>query len=172
MRDGENLIKNVYNAIRQNDELWHSSVLVIIYDEHGGIFDHVPPVNLPSPDGLSSIAPPFDFTLSGLRVPAVVISPYIPPGTICSTVFDHTSVIATALKLFTPGTWPSGHLFSRAEAANTFDTLLDLSMAPNDTRPSFPAPAYGAIAPKSRQRLCQAHRSPTSRSSSSTKRAV
>jgi phospholipase C len=148
MRDGETLIQNVYNAIRQNDDLWHSSVLVIIYDEHGGIFDHVPPVPLPSPDNISSIAPPFDFKLSGVRVPAVVISPYIGPGTICSTVFDHTSVIATALKLFTPTTWPSDNLFARAEAANTIDTILDLNMAPNDAWPTFAAPVYAGIVPQ------------------------
>jgi phospholipase C len=149
MRDGETLIQNVYNAIRQNDDLWHSSVLLIVYDEHGGIFDHIPPVPLPSPDNISSIAPPFDFKLSGVRVPAVVISPYIAPDKkICSTVFDHTSVIATALKLFTPATWPSDNLFARAEAANTFDSILDLNMAPNDAWPSFAAPVYGGIAPQ------------------------
>ncbi len=43
VRDGETLIRNVYNAIRQNDELWHSSLLVIGYDEHGGIYDHSRP---------------------------------------------------------------------------------------------------------------------------------
>jgi phospholipase C len=145
MRDGEALIQNVYEAIRQNDELWHSSVLVIIYDEHGGIFDHVPPVPLPSPDNLSSVAPPFDFKQSGIRVPAVVVSPYIAPGTICSTVFDHTSVIATVLKLFTPAVWPNDHLFDRAKAANTFDSILDLNMAPNDASPQFPAPVYGGV---------------------------
>lgn len=147
MRDGETLIQNVYNAIRQKDDLWHSSVFVIIYDEHGGIFDHLPPVPMVSPDNLSSIAPPFDFTLSGVRVPAVVISPYIRPA-ICSTVFDHTSVIATALKLFTPATWPSDNLFARAEKANTFDTILDLNMAPNDAWPNFPAPVYGGAVPQ------------------------
>jgi phospholipase C len=150
MRDGEALIQNVYNAIRQNDDLWHSSVLLIIYDEHGGIFDHVSPIRLPSPDNISSIAPPFDFTLSGVRVPAVTISPYIRPRTICSTVFDHTSVIATALKLFTPANWPSNNLFARAEAANTVDTILDLNMAPDDTWPKFAAPVYGGILPQVR----------------------
>ena len=122
--------------------------MLIVYDEHGGIFDHVKPVRLPSPDNLSSIAPPFDFTVSGVRVPAVVISPYIAPGTISSTVFDHTSVIATALKLFAPATWPSDNLFSRAEAANTFDTLLDLNMVPNDAWPNFARPVYGGIVPQ------------------------
>jgi Phosphoesterase family len=112
-------------------------------------FDHVPPVPLPSPDNISSIAPPFDFKLSGIRVPVVVISPYIQPNNkICSTIFDHTSVIATALKLFTPANWPSDNLFARAEAANTFDTVLDLNMPPDDTWPNFPVPVYGGVVPQ------------------------
>ncbi len=152
VRDGETLIRNVYNAIRQNDELWHSSVLVIVYDEHGGIYDHVPPVPLPSPDGLSSVDPPFDFKLSGVRVPAVVISPYIKKGTICKTVFDHTSLIATALKLFT-GKWPTDALYDRAQAANTIDTLLDLTMAPRDDLPAFDIPA---VAPHQAAAVTQA----------------
>lgn len=142
MRDGETLIQNVYNAIRQRDDLWHSSMLVIIYDEHGGIFDHVSPVPMVSPDNLSSVAPPFNFTLSGIRVPAVLISPYNKQP-ICSTIFDHTSVIATALKLFAPDHWPSDKLFARAKAAKTFDEVLDLNMKPNDDWPNYPAsPIY------------------------------
>lgn len=148
VRDGETLIQNVYNAIRSNDDLWHSSALLIIYDEHGGLYDHVPPVPLPSPDNISSIDPPFDFKLSGVRVPAVLISPYVQPGTICKTVFDHTSVIATALKLFTPDTWPSEHLFARAKSANTFDMILDLDMAANDAWPVFAAPVREGVVPR------------------------
>lgn len=147
MRDGETLIHNVYNAIRQNDDLWHSSVFVIVYDEHGGIYDHVKPIPLASPDGLSSVSPPFDFKMSGVRVPAVVVSPYIQRGTICNTIFDHTSIIATALKLFTE-TWPTDALFARAQAANTLDSLLDLTAAPRDDWPVFPAPVYAAAAPQ------------------------
>jgi phospholipase C len=147
MRDGETLIQNVYNAIRANDDLWHSSALLILYDEHGGLYDHVPPVPLPSPDNISSVAPFFDFTMSGVRVPAVLVSPYVHPGTVSKTIYDHTSVIATALKLFTPDHWPSDNLFSRAEKANTFDSLLDLNMAPNDVWPDFPQPVYDGVIP-------------------------
>ncbi len=148
IRDGEVLIQNVYNAIRQNDDLWHSSMLLIVYDEHGGIFDHVPPVPLPSPDGIASLNPRFDFKMSGLRVPAVLVSPYVMPGTICNAIFDHTSIIATALQLFTPTTWPSDALFARAKAAHTLDKLLDLTMAPRDERPNFTAPVSIAAVPK------------------------
>jgi len=152
VRDGETLIRNVYNAIRQNDDLWHSSVLLIIYDEHGGIFDHVPPVSLRSPDGLASVDPRFDFKLSGIRVPAIVISPYVKKGTISKTVFDHTSAIATALKLFTDK-WPTDALYDRVAAANTIDSLLDLNMAPRDEWPAFDAPA---IAPHAQPASTQA----------------
>jgi len=119
---GESLILNVYNAIRSNDALWQSSVLVMF-----------------SPDGLSSVDPAFDFTLSGIRVPAVVVSPYIAAGTISNTVFDHTSLIATAMELFVPAKWPSEHLFDRAEKANTILPLLDLTMNPREDRPDFGA---------------------------------
>jgi phospholipase C len=145
VRDGEVLIKNVYNAIRQNDELWHSSVLVILYDEHGGLYDHVAPVELPSPDGLSSSDPHFDFKLSGLRVPAVIISPYIKQGTICKEIFDHTSVISTALQLFTDD-WPTNALGERVKYANTLDALLDLSMPPRDDWPEFREPDSSGVA--------------------------
>jgi phospholipase C len=41
-REGERLIKNVYEALR-NSPLWNDTLLVINYDEHGGFFDHVSP---------------------------------------------------------------------------------------------------------------------------------
>lgn len=136
---GESLILNVYNAIRKNDELWHSSLLAIIYDEHGGTYDHIAPVPMISPDDLTSLSPPFDFKTSGVRVPAVVVSPYIKPGFISKETYDHTSLIATAMSLFAPKKWPSDALFARAEKARTLIPLLDLNMAPRDDRPDFGA---------------------------------
>ncbi len=43
VQEGERFIAAVYNAIRQNAALWESTALLIVYDEHGGIYDHVPP---------------------------------------------------------------------------------------------------------------------------------
>jgi phospholipase C len=45
VRAGEQFIASVYNAIRQNPKLWPNTALLIVYDEHGGIYDHVPPPN-------------------------------------------------------------------------------------------------------------------------------
>src|SRR5262249_12997732 len=45
---GEALIASVYNALRANEALWASSLLVVLFDEHGGFYDHVaPPVAVP-----------------------------------------------------------------------------------------------------------------------------
>jgi len=137
--EGEMFIKTVYNDLRRNDDVWKSSILVVIYDEHGGLYDHNVPPTCPSPDGMSCPSPPFDFTRLGPRVPALIISPYVKPGQIDHTVYDHTSCIATAMKLFVRQAWPSNALGGRAQAAKTFDGVLDLSMQPRMERPNFVA---------------------------------
>jgi phospholipase C len=80
---GQKLIKEVYEALRASPQ-WNEILLIITYDEHGGFHDHVPtPVaDVPSPDGLVGSAPPysFDFKRLGVRVPALLISPWIEKG--------------------------------------------------------------------------------------------
>ena len=99
---GEELIYKVYDALRKSPD-WNSTLLVITFDEHGGCFDHVPPGPCVAPDN-RSIAPGqpgysgFDFKRLGVRVPAVLVSPLIEQGTVCNTVFDHTSIIRTVAK--------------------------------------------------------------------------
>ena len=148
---GEMLLRRVYEDLRSNDDVWKSSVMAVMYDEHGGIYDHEPPERCESPDGIVCASPPFDFRLLGPRVPAVIISPYIQPRTIDSTLYDHTSVIATAMKLFAPQLWPSDVLGRRAQMANTFDKLLDLSASPRVDTPDFtnlqPAPEFATAPP-------------------------
>jgi phospholipase C len=132
MEAGEQLIHDVYQAIRSNKEVWESSILVITYSQHGGFYDHVPPPTTVSPDGVIAQDPgqnvakikAFDFTRLGVRVPAVIISPYIEPGTVDHTVYDHTSVIATARKLFLGKAAATSYLTERDRLANTFDHLL------------------------------------------------
>ena len=81
--NGQRLVKEVYEALRSSPQ-WNETLLVITYDEHGGFFDHVPtPVDgVPSPDGIVSAAPiSFAFDRLGVRVPAILVSPWIEPGT-------------------------------------------------------------------------------------------
>ena len=136
---GEQLIAAVYNAVHSGPG-WKQTLLVVTYDEHGGCYDHVvpPPATPPdtkTPDG-------FDFGYFGVRVPAVIISPYVPPKSIIRpaglTPFDHTSIIATLRKLF--GIKP---LTKRDEAApDLVDALEAFQTGPdNDGPPSIVAPA-------------------------------
>jgi hypothetical protein len=67
VEEGETLIQDVFNAIRSNRETWESTLLVIVYDEHGGLFDHVPPPAAVTPDGINSGDPFFAFDRLGAR---------------------------------------------------------------------------------------------------------
>ncbi len=122
---GELLIHDVFKAITSNPDTWKSTLLVITYDEHGGLYDHIPPPAAVPPDKLTSQDPPFGFDRLGVRVPAVLVSPYIEKGTIISdTVFDHSSFIATARKVFLGAGWENTFLTERDRAANTFEGVL------------------------------------------------
>jgi len=88
-------------------------LLIITYDEHGGNYDHVPPeTGAIRPDDKIG-ASGFDFTRFGVRVPAVIVSPLIPAGTVLrapagSPPYDHTSIIATLRARFNLAHWASG----------------------------------------------------------------
>jgi Phosphoesterase family. len=59
---GEDLIAEVYNALR-SAPTWEKTLLVIVYDEHGGNYDHVPPPKAVPPD--NSHSQPFGFDRYG-----------------------------------------------------------------------------------------------------------
>ncbi len=141
---GEKLIKQVYERIR-NSPHWNESVLLITYDEHGGFFDHVAPPATVSPG--DKVTDPennhhgFDFTQLGVRVPAVVISPLIPRGTIDHTVYDHASLLATMEKMY--GLRP---MTLRDRLANTFNHLFSLATPRTDAPLTLPDPPDSAAA--------------------------
>lgn len=124
MQKGEELIKTVYEAIF-NSPVWESSLLIITYDEHGGFYDHVsPPPATPPNDGPPKYSKHgFDFSRLGIRVPAVVVSPYIPAGTVSKTLYDHTSMIKTMTE-----NWALPSLTDRDKAANGLGDLLTLDV--------------------------------------------
>lgn len=92
VHDGQLFVLSVYHAIASSP-LWQKTLLVITYDEHGGFHDHVPPPPAEDDD-------PAQFGLYGIRVPAIVVSPWVAQGSVSSTVFDHTSIIKTILLRF------------------------------------------------------------------------
>jgi phospholipase C len=95
---GEKLIKKVYETIR-NSPHWESSMLVITYDEHGGFYDHVPP-GPAAPSNSVGEEHGFRFNQLGARVPAVIISPFVPQGTIEHRLLEHSSIVKTVCELF------------------------------------------------------------------------
>jgi len=127
VQEGERFIAAIYNAIRQNAALWESTALLIVYDEHGGIYDHVPPPSC-LPDGFvaqpdaTGTGKPFLFDRLGVRVPAILVSPWIPPGTVVGThrVFEHASIPATATSFFL------GQFDDRSPREKQAETFLDL----------------------------------------------
>lgn len=136
VRLGEYLIAEVYDALRKS-EFWEKSLLVVLYDEHGGFYDRVPPPgSVPSPDGKKSKHPPFDFTRLGVRVPAILVSPFVEKGLVDSTIYEHSSLPATIKILFN---LPEG-LTARDKAANTFEKNLSLSIPRSDTPMTLPVP--------------------------------
>jgi phospholipase C len=95
---GQELVLLIYNALAAGP-LWDKTLLLVVYDEHGGFHDHVPPPEAPDDD-------PKTFGRYGIRVPALVVSPWVAPRSVARTLFDHTSIIKTILTRFAASELP------------------------------------------------------------------
>ena len=135
---GEAFIASIYNAIKQNAALWASTALLVVYDEHGGIYDHVAPPNCSpnAPDGFvasandTGMGAPFAFDRLGVRVPAILISPWVPKGLVVDKrTFEHASIPATVTKFFL-GSY--AQRTAREAAADTFVDLISLDVMRQD----------------------------------------
>jgi phospholipase C len=152
IRKGEALVKQVYEALR-NSPYWSDTMLIITFDEHGGFYDHQsPPATVPTGDDSKYANPNYSFLFDrlGVRVPGIVVSAYTGKGTIigddpgdASTVFDHSSVLATVEKRF--GLEP---LTNRDRAANTLEVAINLAtprLLPTEAMTALPDPAADAV---------------------------
>jgi phospholipase C len=161
------LVASVYESLRANPDLFDRTVLVITYDEHGGLYDHVPPpTGVPNPGSDPTLlrrilraiyhrkAAAFDFSVLGPRVPTVIVSPHVEAGYISTETCDHASICSTLRTLFAPGAPP---LTSRDAWAPTFldsvgldqarTNLPDLSVHKLPASPTAAAPTSGAPSP-------------------------
>jgi len=124
---GELLLARVYNALRANEKLWQTTLFVFLYDEHGGFYDHIfPPHAVPPDDKTSEYA----FNQYGVRVPALLISPWIEKGVI-PTEFDHTSLLA-----YVTAKWGLGDLGERTKKAVHFGSELVKLESPRTDTPA------------------------------------
>ena len=125
MLGGEAFLERVFNAYRSatsetGANVWNTALL-IGWDEPGGTYDHVPPGPVPPPDPAAP-AGEFGFTFdrSGYRVPAIIVSPWVEPGSVYNEEYRHTSLIATLRK-----TWGLGKVFTGRDAsARPFDHVF------------------------------------------------
>ena len=110
---GQVFLSSIYDALATSPQ-WERTALIITYDEHGGFYDHVNPPT--APDTYASDG----FDQLGFRVPTVVAGPWVKPGHVGKTVYDHTSILAFLSQLYDlPG------LTKRSRAADPLDDLFD-----------------------------------------------
>lgn len=94
---GQAFSKRIVDALMKSPH-WKSSALFITYDEHGGLFDHVPPPKACVPDDSAPVDADNKkvdgaFDAYGVRVPLIVVSPYAKRGHVSHAVYDHTSIL-------------------------------------------------------------------------------
>nr|DAD26698.1 TPA_asm: hypothetical protein HUJ06_028166 [Nelumbo nucifera] len=137
---GQKFVKEVYETLRASPQ-WNETALLITYDEHGGFYDHVPTpvIGVPNPDGIIGPDPfYFRFDRLGVRVPTILISPWIekvihePNGPTPYSQFEHSSIPATVKKLFN---LKSNFLTKRDAWAGSFENYFHLRDTPRTDCP-------------------------------------
>jgi phospholipase C len=128
---GEQLIHDVYETLRTSPQ-WATTLFILTYDEHGGCYDHVPPPWGATPPDSTPGEFGFGFDRFGPRVPTLLISPLIAPGTVYrvpdgSTPLDHTSILKVIEQR-----WNLPALTARDAAAPGFGDVLTLAAPRTD----------------------------------------
>jgi phospholipase C len=138
---GEQLLYDVYTALTSNPEKWTRTLFVHTYDEHGGFFDHVPPLPIenPVPAGAKYTE---GFKTTGPRVPGLLVSPWVQPGKAFHGNLDHTSWLQLLAEKF--GTGPDG--YSASVSHRRAQGIRSLSEALADAPAQRPIPRREPLA--------------------------
>ncbi len=106
VRRGQNFVGEIFGYLKDSPQK-DKMLFVLLYDEHGGFYDHVAPpgtklgpaefYDVATQTGKVPLIHPQGAAHLGVRVPAMVISPWVSAGSVCSQIFDHTSIIKTIL---------------------------------------------------------------------------
>ena len=125
---GEDLLARIYDAVRSSSSATGSNhlntTLLVTFDEHGGTYDHVPPPPAVPPDGTGAPGQMrFTFNRSGVRIPTLAISAWIPERTVVNDEFRATSLLATMRQRFNLGQ----PLSARDASARSFADIFTLT---------------------------------------------
>jgi phospholipase C len=124
---GPSWVAAVVNAIGKS-RYWDSTAIVVVWDDFGGWYDHVPP-------------PQLDFKGLGIRVPCIVISPYVRRGAVIHTQYEFGSILKFAEQVFNlPPLGPAADGYTDARAASLIDAF-DFTKKPREFKP-IPAPVF------------------------------
>jgi len=135
---GQAFLADIYGKLISNPARWARTMMIVTYDEHGGFFDHEPPIGMPP---LTIEGTPI--TTSGVRVPAFVVSPQVKAG-VFSGALDHTSILQLLADKFAPGEGFSAPVTARQANLRPLQDVL----APPDAAPRAPkiaAPVLTAV---------------------------
>jgi phospholipase C len=149
---GQFFVSMVLKALTANPAVWSKTALFLMYDENDGWFDHVPPPTAPAGTAgeyltasASSILEPShtseDLGIAGplglgIRVPALVISPFSRGGHVVSDVFDHTSQLKLVAERFGVQV-PNVSAWRQATVGDLTSTL---GATANPSVPALPTP--------------------------------
>jgi phospholipase C len=147
---GAAYVKSIIDALMASPA-WHDSAFILAYDEGGGVYDHVPPYTVVPPDNIPpQLGPndlPGDFTLSGVRVPLIVVSPWVKPHFVSHVNRETTSILKLIETRF--GLPP---LTARDAAADDMTEFFDFINAPTWlTPPPLPAQPTNGVDDQSKE---------------------
>jgi phospholipase C len=139
---GQELVGEVYESLRRHGQL-AKTMFIVTYDEHGGFFDHVSPPDLPT---YARRHDPW-FTTLGVRVPALVVSPYVDAKSVWCKPLSHPSITHTILLRFCPDQEMTArvHIAPNLGALLTRETARELPSARSEVRMARRARSYRHI---------------------------
>jgi phospholipase C len=140
---GEHFLREIYTALTRNPAKWNRTLLIVIHDEHGGFFDHIPPLTIPSPVPPGSLYS-VEFESTGPRVPALIASPWIPSNTVLKGPMDHTSILQLLSEKFA-GTPDYNDEVKRRKELGIQSVSQVFAQASTQPRADIPAPPQDTI---------------------------
>ena len=136
---GAKFVSEIINALMVSPS-WKDSVFFWATDEGGGAFDHVPPIGVPSPDGIKpvlcqqkDINVGGDFNISGFRIPNFIVSPFARKNYVSHTPMDYTAYLK-----FIETRWNLHSLNQRDASMPSMEEFFDWSGVPWATPPTPP----------------------------------